>query len=69
MGFELWYIFYSCILQQSARYIEENGGADWLYALREKDYKEDKAELIKLCGVGAKVCTELIKLCGVGAKV
>lgn len=42
---------------------------DWLYSLREMPYEEAKAELMKLCGVGAKVadCVCLMSLDKLGA--
>ena len=49
-------------MQQSAKFIEENGGEEWLYCLRDKKYKESKTELMKLCGVGAKVRTTKLYL-------
>ena len=42
-------------INTSARMILEEHSVEWLYGLREKSYDETKAELMKLCGVGAKV--------------
>ena len=42
-------------INQSAQYIQKHHSAEWLYGLRDKPYDEAKSELIKLCGVGAKV--------------
>ena len=39
----------------TARYIVKNHSESWLYSLRGRPYLEAKAELMKLCGVGAKV--------------
>lgn len=50
-------------IQQSARLIEEYGGEDWLHSLRNMEYKEAKVNLIKLCGVGAKVADCVALMC------
>lgn len=42
-------------IQQAASKIVEFGGNDWITQLQMLPYKEAKAELIKLPGVGAKV--------------
>lgn len=42
-------------IQQAASKILEFGGSDWISRLRNLPYKEAKAELIKLPGVGPKV--------------
>lgn len=43
-------------IQQSASKIMEFGGDEWIKGLKKLPYKEAKAELIKLPGIGAKVC-------------
>lgn len=43
-------------ISSSARYLNENGGEDFLFSLREQPYEEAKQQLMKLNGVGAKVC-------------
>ncbi|XP_014274183.1 uncharacterized protein Ogg1 [Halyomorpha halys] len=42
-------------IQQSAKMLESLGGLEWLLKLKECSYKEAKAELIKLPGIGPKV--------------
>ena len=42
-------------IQQSAVKILENGGRDWLFALRDVPYSEAKSALMTLPGIGAKV--------------
>ncbi|XP_065199831.1 N-glycosylase/DNA lyase [Planococcus citri] len=42
-------------IQQSANKIMEFGGQEWINRLEKLPYKEAKAELIKLPGIGAKV--------------
>ena len=43
-------------IAKSARYIMDNHGEEWVSSLRQCSYEEAKSELMKLCGVGAKVC-------------
>ena len=50
-------------LQKSARMIEEYGGESWLMSLRCMNYKDAKKNLMKLCGVGAKVGILLLIWC------
>jgi N-glycosylase/DNA lyase len=40
---------------ETAQYITNHHSEAWLYELRNKPYEEAKIELMKLCGVGAKV--------------
>lgn len=51
-------------IQKSATAIMSKGGESWLHGLRTVPYEEAKAELLKLCGVGAKVadCVCLMSL-------
>ncbi|ELU01650.1 hypothetical protein CAPTEDRAFT_113225 [Capitella teleta] len=51
-------------INQSARFIMENHSEHWLHNLRKLPYNEAKSELMKLCGVGAKVadCVCLMSL-------
>ena len=42
-------------IQKSAATIESLGGQSWLLSLQEKPYKEAKATLMELPGIGAKV--------------
>ncbi|XP_060065748.1 N-glycosylase/DNA lyase-like [Ylistrum balloti] len=48
----------------TAKYIQENHSDRWLMGLRNLPYNETKSELMKLCGVGAKVadCVCLMSL-------
>ncbi|OWF54701.1 N-glycosylase/DNA lyase [Mizuhopecten yessoensis] len=39
----------------TAKYIQANHSEEWLRGLRNKPYTQTKSELVKLCGVGAKV--------------
>ncbi|XP_045201933.2 N-glycosylase/DNA lyase-like [Mercenaria mercenaria] len=50
-------------IQQSARFIKDNGGEEWLYSLRGMEYKDAKRNLVKLCGVGAKVADCVALMC------
>ncbi|XP_052789979.1 N-glycosylase/DNA lyase-like [Mya arenaria] len=50
-------------IQRSAEYIIGQGGEKWLYDLREMDYPDAKASLLKLCGVGAKVADCVLLMC------
>ncbi|XP_052789177.1 uncharacterized protein LOC128223804 isoform X2 [Mya arenaria] len=50
-------------IQRSAEYIIAQGGEKWLYDLREMDYPDAKASLLKLCGVGAKVADCVLLMC------
>ena len=49
-------------ISESARFLTKQHGAEWLYNLRSVPYEEAKCELMKLCGVGAKVCMCGLKL-------
>jgi len=51
-------------ITSSARSIVDKGGEDWLLSLRGESYKDAKAALMSLCGVGAKVadCVCLMSL-------
>ena len=40
---------------ETARYLSDHHDKEWLFSLREVPYLEAKQELMKLCGVGAKV--------------
>ena len=40
----------------TASYILRNHSESWLHSLRDRPYSEARAELMKLCGVGPKVC-------------
>lgn len=42
-------------IQKSAAMIQKLGGKSWLQSLQEKSYKEAKAALMELPGIGAKV--------------
>ncbi|XP_069122062.1 LOW QUALITY PROTEIN: N-glycosylase/DNA lyase-like [Argopecten irradians] len=39
----------------TAKYIQERHSEEWLRGLRDQSYQDTKTELMKLCGVGAKV--------------
>ena len=47
-------------IQQTAAYIQEKHSTEWLYGLRLQPYQEAKTQLMKLCGVGAKVSVLLM---------
>ncbi|XP_064616017.1 N-glycosylase/DNA lyase-like [Liolophura sinensis] len=51
-------------INQTAKHIMQYHDENWLYSLRSLPYKETKTELMKLCGVGAKVadCVCLMSL-------
>ena len=49
-------------IAESARQIRSNGGDLWLHNLRQREYKEAHAELMKLPGVGRKVCKDSLNL-------
>ena len=52
---ELGFGYRAKFISKSARHIMEKEEEGWLMGLREKPYEEAHAQLIKLCGVGAKV--------------
>lgn len=47
-------------IQKSAAMIESLGGQTWLQSLQLKPYKEAKAALMELPGIGAKVISETV---------
>lgn len=49
-------------INQTAKHIMHNHDENWLHSLRSLPYKETKTELMKLCGVGAKVGDFLISV-------
>ena len=53
---ELGFGYRAKFIAKSAQYIMENHGEDWVMSLRQCSYLEARVELMKLCGVGAKVC-------------
>lgn len=53
---ELGFGYRAKFISKSARHIIDNHGQDWVSSLRHQSYEEAKAELMTLCGVGAKVC-------------
>ena len=57
---ELGFGYRAKFIQKSARIICERGD-DWLFSLRGLPYEEAKAELMTLCGVGAKV--SFVRVC------
>ena len=53
---ELGFGYRAKFISKTAKYImEEKQGTEWLHQLRGRPYTEAKEELMKLCGVGAKV--------------
>ena len=44
----------------TASYILRNHSESWLHSLRDRPYSEARAELMKLCGVGPKVCYKIL---------
>ncbi|KAK7504360.1 hypothetical protein BaRGS_00004226 [Batillaria attramentaria] len=66
---ELGFGYRAKFIATSARYITENHGEEWVASLRQRPYEEAKTELMKLCGVGAKVadCVCLMSLDKPGA--
>ena len=57
---ELGFGYRAKYIAQTASYIAENHSELWLYSLRDRPYLEAKAELMKLCGVGAKVGMDML---------
>ncbi|KAK3087076.1 hypothetical protein FSP39_001333 [Pinctada imbricata] len=51
-------------INTTARMITRDHSVEWLHGLRKRNYEEAKSELMKLCGVGAKVadCVCLMSL-------
>lgn len=49
-------------IQQAASKAIEFGGEEWIAQLQKLSYKEAKAELIKLTGIGAKVKIIIISM-------
>ncbi|XP_076436312.1 N-glycosylase/DNA lyase-like [Babylonia areolata] len=66
---ELGFGYRAKFIAKSAKYIMDNHGEEWVGSLRHCSYEEAKAELMKLCGVGAKVadCVCLMSLDKAGA--
>lgn len=66
---ELGFGYRAKFIAVSAKYIMDNDGEEWVASLRQRPYAEAKAELMKLCGVGAKVadCVCLMSLDKPGA--
>ncbi|XP_048244931.1 N-glycosylase/DNA lyase-like isoform X1 [Haliotis rufescens] len=52
---ELGFGYRAKYINVTAKYICDNHTKDWLYSLRNMPYEDTKRELMKLCGVGAKV--------------
>ncbi len=52
---ELGFGYRAKYISQTAQYMERHHSVQWLHQLRNRPYDEAKQELIKLCGVGAKV--------------
>ena len=52
---ELGFGYRAKYISLTARIIAEHHSEEWLFSLRHRPYHEVKAELMKLCGVGAKV--------------
>ncbi|XP_067660776.1 N-glycosylase/DNA lyase-like isoform X2 [Haliotis asinina] len=52
---ELGFGYRAKYINVTAKYICENHSEEWLYSLRNMPYEDTKRELMKLCGVGAKV--------------
>lgn len=56
---ELGFGYRAKFIQKSAAQIVEWGGEEWFKRLKDMKYKDARQELIKLCGIGPKVCTAL----------
>ncbi|CAG4932403.1 unnamed protein product [Colias eurytheme] len=52
---ELGFGYRAKFIQKSAEQIVDSGGEDWFKSLQEMKYKDARAELMKLCGIGPKV--------------
>ncbi|XP_046583451.1 N-glycosylase/DNA lyase-like isoform X2 [Haliotis rubra] len=52
---ELGFGYRAKYINVTAKYICDNHSEEWLYSLRNMPYEDAKRELMKLCGVGAKV--------------
>ncbi|XP_013386395.1 N-glycosylase/DNA lyase isoform X2 [Lingula anatina] len=61
---ELGFGYRAKYISETAKYIVTNHSVEWLYSLRGKSYQDAHGELLKLCGVGAKVadCVCLMSL-------
>ena len=57
---ELGFGYRAKYIAQTASYVLRNHSESWLYSLRDRPYSEARTELMKLCGVGPKVCDLIV---------